>query len=61
MPQHSHAPTRICPDCSGHATAHIATGVRLRDGSRATIPVTCPTCHGASTVARLLALVAKAV
>ncbi|WP_405365739.1 hypothetical protein [Kitasatospora sp. NBC_00039] len=61
MPQHSHAPTRICPDCSGHATAHIATGVRLRDGSRATVPVSCSACHGAGTLVRLLATAAKAV
>ncbi|MEV4613913.1 hypothetical protein AB0K43_15145 [Kitasatospora sp. NPDC049258] len=52
MPQHSHAPTRICPDCSGFATAVITTGVRNRDGSRHTIPVTCRTCLGAGTAAR---------
>ncbi|MFD9595567.1 hypothetical protein ACFWA9_22870 [Kitasatospora sp. NPDC059973] len=60
MPQHSNAQTRICPDCSGHATVHIATGVRLRDGSRATIPVTCNACHGTGTAARPLATATKA-
>ncbi len=33
----------------------IATGLRLRDGSRDTIPVTCSTCHGVGLVARPLA------
>ncbi|MGW3038473.1 hypothetical protein ACWC9T_00165 [Kitasatospora sp. NPDC001159] len=61
MPQHNHAPTRICPNCSGFASVAIATGVRLRDGSRDTVPVTCQTCDGAGTVARPLATAAKAV
>ncbi|MFD7589376.1 hypothetical protein ACFV84_28540 [Kitasatospora sp. NPDC059811] len=59
MPQHSHAPSRICPNCSGFASVVIATGIRRRDGSRATVPVTCPTCNGAGTIARPLATTAK--
>ena len=54
MPQLNHAQTRICPNCSGFAAVAIATGVRLSDGSRDTIPVTCPTCHGMGLVARPL-------
>ncbi|MFD5461453.1 hypothetical protein ACFWIQ_01315 [Kitasatospora sp. NPDC127059] len=60
MPQHNHAQSRICPNCSGFASVAIATGVRLRDGSRDTVPVTCQTCHGAGTIARPLATTAKA-
>ncbi|MFI0740818.1 hypothetical protein ACH4PU_22425 [Streptomyces sp. NPDC021100] len=48
MPQHAPAP-RICRDCDGFATAVIITGNRHRDGSRTTIPVTCPTCKGTGT------------
>ncbi|WP_031075534.1 hypothetical protein [Streptomyces sp. NRRL WC-3742] len=56
MPQHDHTPNRICPNCSGFASVAIATGVRLRNGSRATIPVNCHTCHGTGTVTRPLAI-----
>ncbi|WUN35921.1 hypothetical protein OG823_23260 [Kitasatospora sp. NBC_00315] len=55
MPQHTHAQTRICPDCSGFATVAIATGIRLSDGTRHTIPVVCLACHGAGVTARRLA------
>jgi RNase P subunit RPR2 len=37
---------RVCRDCDGFATAAITTGIRHRDGTRATIRVTCPTCKG---------------
>ncbi|KQV15324.1 MULTISPECIES: hypothetical protein [unclassified Kitasatospora] len=50
MPQHNHAPARHCSDCSGFASVAIATGLRLTDGSRDTVPVNCPTCHGTGTV-----------
>ncbi|MFC8454620.1 hypothetical protein [Kitasatospora sp. NPDC057223] len=60
MPQHTHAQTRICPDCSGFAAVAIATGLRQNDGTRHTIPVTCPACHGTGTVLRLLATTGKA-
>ncbi|WP_406201861.1 hypothetical protein OH807_22705 [Kitasatospora sp. NBC_01560] len=59
MPQHSHAQPRICPDCSGFAAVAIATGLRLRDGSRATVRVNCRTCHGTAT--RPLASAVQAV
>ena len=55
MPQHTHAQTRICLDCSGFAAVAIATGLRLTDGTRHTIPVTCPACHGLGVIARRLA------
>ncbi|MGX4690877.1 hypothetical protein [Streptomyces sp. JNUCC 63] len=45
MPQH--APTaRICRDCDGFATVAITTGTRHHDGTRATVRVACPACHG---------------
>ncbi|ROR42543.1 hypothetical protein [Kitasatospora cineracea] len=50
MPQHSHAPARLCGNCSGFASVAIATGLRRPDGSRDTAPVTCPTCQGTGTV-----------
>ncbi|MFG2263409.1 hypothetical protein [Streptomyces sp. NPDC048720] len=45
MPQHTRG-TRVCRDCDGHATAHITTGTRHRDGTRVTLRVTCPACKG---------------
>ncbi|GAA5008122.1 hypothetical protein [Kitasatospora paranensis] len=59
MPQTSHAPGRICPACDGFAQAVIATGTRLRDGSRHTIPVNCPTCRGLGIIVRPLATAAR--
>ncbi|MEU3823912.1 hypothetical protein AB0F36_01150 [Streptomyces sp. NPDC029080] len=47
MPQHTRA--RICRDCDGHATVHITTGSRHRDGTRVTLRVTCPACQGTGT------------
>ncbi len=45
MPQHT--PNRpICRHCDGFPTVAITTGTRHRDGSRATVRVTCPACHG---------------
>ncbi|MGW4143104.1 hypothetical protein ACWELV_41410 [Streptomyces mirabilis] len=38
--------TPVCRDCDGFATAAITTGTRDRDGSRATLRVTCRTCKG---------------
>ncbi|MGW6914863.1 hypothetical protein ACWGB8_13780 [Kitasatospora sp. NPDC054939] len=58
MPQHHHAPARICPDCDGFARAAIATGTRLPDGTRATLHAACRTCHGTGTVTRRTAPVA---
>ncbi|MEU9127886.1 hypothetical protein AB0D08_07205 [Kitasatospora sp. NPDC048540] len=55
MPQHAHTPGRICPDCDGFARAAIATGTRLRDGSRATVLVNCRACRGLGLTLRPLA------
>ncbi|MCQ8830525.1 hypothetical protein [Streptomyces malaysiensis] len=44
--QHTHAHTRPCPACGGFPVAAVTTGARHRDGSRVTIRVTCPACHG---------------
>ncbi|MEU2299620.1 hypothetical protein ABZ584_19700 [Streptomyces antibioticus] len=45
MPQH-HPNTPVCRDCDGFATAAVTTGARNRDGSRTTLRITCPGCHG---------------
>ncbi|NEA82725.1 hypothetical protein G3I30_27545 [Actinospica acidiphila] len=45
MPQHA-SNTRVCRDCDGFATAAITTGTRHRDGTLATLRVTCPACKG---------------
>ncbi|GAT84932.1 hypothetical protein STXM2123_5633 [Streptomyces sp. F-3] len=45
MPQHA-SNTLICRDCDGFATVAITTGTRHRDGTRVTVRVACPTCHG---------------
>ncbi|MGW1804710.1 hypothetical protein [Streptomyces sp. NPDC002078] len=45
MPQHAQN-TPICRDCDGFATVHITTGTRHRDGTRATLRISCPTCKG---------------
>ncbi|MEU5385823.1 hypothetical protein [Kitasatospora cineracea] len=49
MPQHTRPARPICPNCDGFASAAIATGLRLTDGSRDTVPVNCPACHGTGT------------
>ncbi|WP_431784015.1 hypothetical protein [Streptomyces chumphonensis] len=49
MPQPPAHTQRICADCDGHATAYITTGRTHRDGTRHTLPVTCPGCHGTGT------------
>ncbi|MET9515144.1 hypothetical protein [Streptomyces sp. NPDC002994] len=46
MAQHTHARTRICPDCDGFPLVAIDTGTRLSDGTRATLRVTCRRCRG---------------
>ncbi|MFG2642365.1 hypothetical protein ACGFYP_15525 [Streptomyces sp. NPDC048370] len=46
MPQ---APTpRVCSHCDGFPVVHITTGT-TQDGSRRTLPATCPVCKGAGT------------
>lgn len=44
--QHTPAQTRVCPNCDGFPTVAITTGTRHRDGTRATLRVTCPACDG---------------
>ncbi|MDX3266088.1 hypothetical protein PV336_44310 [Streptomyces sp. MI02-2A] len=45
MPQHD-SNTPVCRDCDGFSTVAITTGTRHRDGTRATLRVTCPACNG---------------
>ncbi|MEU5378481.1 hypothetical protein ABZ359_23775 [Streptomyces sp. NPDC005968] len=45
MPQHTPT-TPACRDCHGFSTVAITTGTRHRDGTRATLHVTCPACNG---------------
>ncbi|MFD5097875.1 hypothetical protein [Streptomyces albidochromogenes] len=49
MAQHTHARTRVCPDCDGFPLVAIDTGTRLPDGTRATLRVTCRRCKGTGT------------
>ncbi|MBT2366890.1 hypothetical protein J7E88_16630 [Streptomyces sp. ISL-10] len=50
MPQHRHAPARVCPSCDGFASAAITLGGRDRNGQRRIITAHCRTCHGTGTV-----------
>ncbi|MFF7530677.1 hypothetical protein ACFZB2_16495 [Streptomyces bobili] len=55
MPQHARN-TPVCRDCDGFAAVAITTGARHLDGTRATLRITCPTCHGTGrTVSAALA------
>ncbi|MGW3753880.1 hypothetical protein ACWD7C_34355 [Streptomyces sp. NPDC005134] len=56
MPQHPHAPVRICPACDGFASAAITLGGRDRNGNRRTITAHCRTCHGTGTTPPLRTL-----
>ncbi|NED74084.1 hypothetical protein G3I51_17405 [Streptomyces sp. SID9944] len=49
MPQHAKT-ARVCRDCDGFAAVAITTGTHHRDGTRATLRVTCPTCQGTGCV-----------
>ncbi|WP_327392957.1 MULTISPECIES: hypothetical protein [unclassified Streptomyces] len=49
MAQPTPARARRCRDCDGFPVVHITTGTRHRDGSRATLRVTCRACHGTGT------------
>ncbi|MGW2353222.1 hypothetical protein [Actinacidiphila glaucinigra] len=45
MPQH--APNRpVCRDCDGFPVVAITTGTHHPDGTRTTLRVACPGCHG---------------
>ncbi|MGI5530498.1 hypothetical protein ACQEVX_24880 [Streptomyces syringium] len=46
MPQHTPAQTHRCADCGDFQTVAVTTGTRHRDGTRATVRVTCRTCSG---------------
>ncbi|GAA4106228.1 hypothetical protein [Streptomyces hundungensis] len=37
---------RVCRHCDGFPAVTITTGTRNPDGTRTTIPVTCPACKG---------------
>ncbi|MFG2195682.1 hypothetical protein [Streptomyces sp. NPDC048639] len=45
MPQHARN-RPACRSCNDFSVVAITTGTRHRDGSRVTLRVTCPTCHG---------------
>ncbi|MGY5045779.1 hypothetical protein ACWDE0_08995 [Streptomyces sp. 900105755] len=47
---------RVCRACDGFARVAIATGTRNPDGTRATLRIDCPACHGAGTTAPAPAL-----
>ncbi|NSC21511.1 hypothetical protein FM076_09965 [Streptomyces albus subsp. chlorinus] len=49
MTQPTPARVRRCGDCDGFSTVHIDTGTRHVDGTRRTLPVTCPACRGTGT------------
>ncbi|MFI8193179.1 hypothetical protein ACIF8T_31140 [Streptomyces sp. NPDC085946] len=58
MPQHALS-ARVCRDCDGFPVVAITTGTRHRDGTRATLRVTCPACQGTG-YATLVADLARA-
>ncbi|MFJ3667741.1 hypothetical protein ACIPSE_14940 [Streptomyces sp. NPDC090106] len=45
MPQHV-PNTPVCRVCDGFASAMVTTGLRAPDGTRTTLRVDCPACHG---------------
>ncbi|MEU1624117.1 hypothetical protein ABZ746_01955 [Streptomyces sp. NPDC020096] len=52
MPEITPAPVRRCPDCDGFPIVAVDTGIRRADGTRTTVKVTCPVCHGTGTAPR---------
>ncbi|MGY4984047.1 hypothetical protein ACWCYL_44245 [Streptomyces sp. 900105755] len=56
MPRNTPNP-RVCSDCDGFARAAITTGTRNPDGTRTTLRVDCPACHGTGTTTPAPALV----
>lgn len=56
MPHQSTDNCRICANCDGCPTAHIATGHTLPDGTRQTLAMVCPDCRGTGTRATSRAL-----
>ncbi|MFI2352133.1 hypothetical protein ACH492_35110 [Streptomyces sp. NPDC019443] len=49
MPDRTVRAARICPDCDGFPVVAVTTGTRNQDGTRTTLPVLCPACHGTGT------------
>ncbi|MBT2391411.1 hypothetical protein J7E87_18715 [Streptomyces sp. ISL-1] len=49
MPDRTDRAARICPDCDGFPVVAITTGTRDQDGTRTTLTVVCPACHGTGT------------
>ncbi|MFC9083634.1 hypothetical protein ACFTY7_43045 [Streptomyces sp. NPDC057062] len=56
MPQNV-SNTPVCRDCDGFSTVAITTGTRHRDGTRATLHVTCSACNGTGHTTAAPALV----
>ncbi|MFG2299788.1 hypothetical protein [Actinacidiphila glaucinigra] len=46
MPQRHPNQRPVCRDCDGFPIVAITTGTRLPDGTRATLRIACPGCHG---------------
>ncbi|MFG3022946.1 hypothetical protein ACGFZQ_31095 [Streptomyces sp. NPDC048254] len=55
MPRNTPNP-RPCRDCDGFPVVAITTGTRNPDGTRTTLTVDCPVCHGTGTTAPAPAL-----
>ncbi|MEV6651760.1 hypothetical protein [Streptomyces sp. NPDC051219] len=54
MPDRPAPNVRICPTCDGFPVVAVTTGTRNPDGTRTTLPVVCPACHGTGTAPRWL-------
>ncbi|MEU4494634.1 hypothetical protein AB0F96_14565 [Streptomyces sp. NPDC023998] len=54
MPDRTPRAARICPDCDGFPVVAVTTGTRNLDGTRTTVPVVCPACHGTGQAPRWL-------
>ncbi|MGW0467041.1 hypothetical protein ACWDX6_17450 [Streptomyces sp. NPDC003027] len=55
MPQPQTTP--VCSHCDGFPVVHITTGASTQNGSRRTLPATCPACKGTGTRTAPAALV----
>ncbi|WP_405806241.1 hypothetical protein OG729_13620 [Streptomyces sp. NBC_00210] len=54
MPDRPLSTARICPDCDGFPVVAVTTGSRNLDGTRTTLSVVCPACHGTGHAPRWL-------
>ncbi|MER6131620.1 hypothetical protein [Streptomyces sp. NPDC001815] len=52
MTHRTRPPSRICPNCDGHACAAVTLGGRDHRGHLRTITANCPACHGTGTTCR---------